>query len=174
MYARQTYLPSLHRQAHHHAFVAGGLSLLVPGLGQLYNGQLLKGVLIFFTSFLIIPYIYGVIDAYRVARNDEVWANRHLLPARCATSDDARAARSAAEADAWSWPRSRRKLDFEAQLVEAARAKDGTLSVTEGVIATGRSFKEVETKLDQMLRAGYVDIGNRPNSGVVIYRFTQI
>jgi len=38
-------------------------SLFVPGLGQFYNGDWLKGVLILLTGWLILPWVYGVIDA---------------------------------------------------------------------------------------------------------------
>lgn len=34
--------------------IAAALSLVTPGLGQLYNGQILKGI-IFFLAFLAIP-----------------------------------------------------------------------------------------------------------------------
>lgn len=40
---------------------------LFPGLGQVYNDQLLKGLVVFFTSWLIIPWLYGVYDAYATA-----------------------------------------------------------------------------------------------------------
>lgn len=43
------------------------LSFTIGGLGQVYNGQVGKGILIFFTSWLIMPWIYGIIDAYRTA-----------------------------------------------------------------------------------------------------------
>lgn len=44
------------------------LSIIIGGLGQVYNGQIGKGLLIFFTTWLIIPWIYGIIDAYRTAK----------------------------------------------------------------------------------------------------------
>ena len=61
--------------------LAALLSALVMGLGQLYNGQVTKGIMLFaieviciFFSWLIIPlffgfsfYIYGIIDAYESA-----------------------------------------------------------------------------------------------------------
>lgn len=40
---------------------------IFPGLGQVYNKQLLKGLFIFFTSWLIIPWLYGIYDAYVIA-----------------------------------------------------------------------------------------------------------
>lgn len=48
--------------------LAAILSFIVAGLGQVYNGQIGKGILIFFTAWLIIPWIYGIFDAYSVAK----------------------------------------------------------------------------------------------------------
>lgn len=47
--------------------LAAFMSFFIGGLGQIYNGQAGKGLLIFFTSWLIIPWIYGIIDAYQTA-----------------------------------------------------------------------------------------------------------
>ena len=49
-------------------FWAGVFSLFVPGLGQFYNGDWLKGVLILLTGWLILPWVYGVIDAAQIGR----------------------------------------------------------------------------------------------------------
>lgn len=134
------------------AFLACGLSILVPGLGQIYNRQVLKGIVIFATSFLVLPYVFGVVDAYLVARG------RSPLPAF-------RGPRGLLPAPA---PRAR---DLEVALVREAQRNGGTLSVPQAVAATGRPFREVEKKLDQLLHAGHVDIDNDPQTGVVIYRF---
>ncbi len=37
--------------------------LFVPGLGQVYNGDWCKGVAIFLTGWLILPWLYGIVDA---------------------------------------------------------------------------------------------------------------
>jgi TM2 domain-containing membrane protein YozV len=47
--------------------IAALLSVLMPGGGQMYNEQVLKGELIFLTWFLILPWLYGILDAYRCA-----------------------------------------------------------------------------------------------------------
>lgn len=47
--------------------LAASLSFIIAGLGQFYNGQTAKGLLIFFTFWLIIPWILGIIDAYKTA-----------------------------------------------------------------------------------------------------------
>jgi hypothetical protein len=62
--------------------LAAVLSAVVPGLGQAYNGQLLKGLLIAATCWTVLPWIGGVVDALRTAerinRNDSF----HDVPRR--------------------------------------------------------------------------------------------
>ncbi|UBF29453.1 NINE protein [Kovacikia minuta CCNUW1] len=60
------------------------------------------------------------------------------------------------------------------QLLKAAETRGGKLSVTQGVMETGASFKEVEETLKQMVRAGYVDVDNHPETGVVLYEFREL
>lgn len=48
--------------------LAALLSFLVAGTGQMYNGQIGKGLAILFTCWLIVPWIYGIFDAYATAR----------------------------------------------------------------------------------------------------------
>lgn len=59
-------------------------------------------------------------------------------------------------------------------LLKAAQQTNGRITVTEGVIATGRTFKEVEEALLSVHRDGYATIDNDPVSGVVVYRIDQI
>jgi hypothetical protein len=47
--------------------VAMLLSIVFPGGGQFYNGHVGKGILILCTFWLIIPWIYGIFDAYSSA-----------------------------------------------------------------------------------------------------------
>lgn len=44
------------------------LGFFIGGSGQIYNGQTGKGIMIFFTSWLIIPWLYGIFDAYLTAK----------------------------------------------------------------------------------------------------------
>jgi len=53
--------------SHRNPLVAAVLSLVLPGIGQVYNGQTGKGVLIFLSFWLILPWLYGILDAYRTA-----------------------------------------------------------------------------------------------------------
>ncbi len=56
------------KKQEHSPALAGILSFVIAGLGQIYNGQVWKGLLIFFTSLLVIPWILGIFDAYFVAK----------------------------------------------------------------------------------------------------------
>lgn len=71
--------------------------------------------------------------------------------------------------------RTPRKIEkpLRLRLLEAAMVRGGALSVTEGVAATGAGFEDVEQTLRGLVEAGYVDVDNRPGTGVVIYRFTE-
>lgn len=60
------------------------------------------------------------------------------------------------------------------ELLKAAEARGGKLTVTQGVIATGLNFDQVEALLGEMLKSGYVDIGNDPETGVVFYQFHEL
>lgn len=60
------------------------------------------------------------------------------------------------------------------KLLKAAAARGGKLSVTQGVMATGLSFDEVEKTLNAMLKSGYVGIDNDPKTGVVVYDFYEL
>jgi len=63
---------------------------------------------------------------------------------------------------------------FRVKLVHAASQYGGKLSVTQGVLATGKTFEEVEQALDAMVKSGYVDVTNDDNTGVVVYNFGQL
>ncbi len=48
------------------------LTLLFPGAGQVYNGEIGKGFIVLGTFWLIIPWGYGIYDAYATARKINV------------------------------------------------------------------------------------------------------
>ncbi|MDY7021023.1 MAG: NINE protein [Cyanobacteriota bacterium] len=60
------------------------------------------------------------------------------------------------------------------KLLKAAASRGGKLTVTQGVLATGVSFNEVENLLNQMLKTDYVGIGNDPETGVIFYEFYEL
>lgn len=56
------------KKQEHSPALAAILSFIIAGLGQIYNGQVWKGVFIFITSLFVIPWIFGIFDAYFVAK----------------------------------------------------------------------------------------------------------
>ncbi|MGI5938190.1 hypothetical protein [Methanoculleus thermophilus] len=75
------------REGRKNPAIAAGLSLIFNGLGQAYNGQFARGVLVLLGSLLglfvlIVPgvaiWIWGVYDAYRTAKG----MNEGLIPYR--------------------------------------------------------------------------------------------
>jgi TM2 domain-containing membrane protein YozV len=51
------------------------ISIFLPGGAQIYLTQYLKGVLILLFSWLVIPWLYGIYDAYTTSSkyNDELY-----------------------------------------------------------------------------------------------------
>ncbi len=62
----------------------------------------------------------------------------------------------------------------EQVLLRAAVKEGGMLTVTQAAMITGYSFAEAEELLREMCRSGYVDVGNEPESGVVVYYFPEL
>ena len=62
----------------------------------------------------------------------------------------------------------------EQLLLDAAMEQGGQLTVTQASMITGYSFQQAEQLLREMVASGYVDVGNEPNSGVVIYSFPEL
>lgn len=81
------------------------------------------------------------------------------------------AARAAGSASPAALPK---PADLRLVLLQAAEKKGGELTVTQGVMASGKSFEEVEKCLRDMVHQGYVDVDNAPGSGVIVYRFPEL
>jgi hypothetical protein len=64
--------------------------------------------------------------------------------------------------------------DLMLALLKAAKRHAGRLSVTDGVMATGATFSEVERILKAMLNTGYVYMDNDAETGVVVYVFKEL
>lgn len=59
-------------------------------------------------------------------------------------------------------------------LLRAALKHGGVLSVTQGVMETGKAFPDVERILKAMVEAGYVYTRNHPTTGVIEYVFQEM
>jgi len=154
-----------------YALWLGGL-VGVAGLHRLYNGKIWTGLLWLFSGGL-----FGVgqlIDLVLIPKMVETH-NGKLLDPQNVSSFSASLHQPAIQ-------RVIQPLDLQqayrnqaiVDLLKAAEARGGKLSVTQGVIATGLSFFQVEEMLQEMLRTGYVEISNDPETGVVVYDFKEM
>jgi hypothetical protein len=134
------------------------------GLHRFYLGRPISGFLYLITlGFLGIGQIIDLarLDSMVDRSNLQIAERRHRMLA---------AGRGALPAVTLRDPAEEMRLS----LTRAAAARGGRLSVTQGVMATGKAFKEVEQALDDMARSGYVDIDNDADSGIIVYRFGEL
>jgi TM2 domain-containing membrane protein YozV len=130
------------------------------GLHRFYLGRPISG---FF--YLITWGFFGVgqiVDLFRMPRlvREE---NLKLLKEEAAVLGGAAGALPAVETP-----------NMRQLLLQAASKNDGKLSITQGVMATGRDFAEVQAILDEMVKSGYVGMDNDPSSGHMVYYFPQL
>jgi hypothetical protein len=142
----------------------GGL-LGLAGLHRLYNGEIRTGIL-----WLLTFGLFGVGQlADLVLIPQMVETHNARLSAKL---NGSRSINEVAQVESSIAPLTRNEAVIH--LLHAAEARGGKLSVTQGVMATGLSFTEVEMLLKEMLKTGYVDIGNDPETGIVMYEFHEL
>ena len=66
------------------------------------------------------------------------------------------------------------EADLMQALLQAALSHGGSLTVTQGVMATGASFQTVERILNSMVGSGYVYQRHNPTNGVLEYVFSDM
>lgn len=165
-----------------------GCLLQLHGLQRLYNGKVLTGFLWLFTFGLFgvgqlidLVLIPGMVDEYNSKHNKQgvlPYAThpqptiQRVIPA-ATRQDPPTISLAPGASEAWrTAPPDRDRLLIE--LVKAAHARNGQISVTQAVMDTEAPFSEVEASLQHLVKLGYVDVYNHPETGVVTYDFREL
>lgn len=135
------------------------------GIHRFYLGKVGTGILWFLTFGLLgIGQIYDLFAMKSLVRKADIRSGHAPHPRQLALAR-ARGSLPAAKTE---------PPTLQQALLQAAVKNGGELTVTQAVMATNRSFEEVETELRDMVDKGYVDIDNAPGSGVIVYRFPEL
>ncbi|NDJ21089.1 NINE protein [Nostoc sp. B(2019)] len=137
------------------------------GLHRLYNGKIGTGLLWLCTGGLL--YIGQIVDLLFIPGMVDEFD--HKLRIKAGLSPLGVPLNQAVVA---SQVRRTTGNQLMVELIEAAENKGGSLTVTQGVKATGASFAEVEATLKEMFKSGYVKIDNDPITGAVTYHFHEL
>ncbi|MGB3513971.1 MAG: NINE protein [Microcoleaceae cyanobacterium] len=140
------------------------------GCHRLYNGKIVTGLLWLFTGGLFgigqlvdLFLIPSMIEEHNIKIRAKLGISSQGVPLY--QSNGAIAMKASA-------PHTRQQLMVA--LLKAASGQGGKLSVTQGVMATGASFEEVQETFMEMLKTGYVSVDNHPETGIVIYNFHEL
>nr|WP_290223981.1 NINE protein [Trichocoleus desertorum] len=139
----------------------------ISGLHRLYNGKIATGLFWMFTwgffgvgQFVDLFLMPDMVEEHNVKYRARLGMTANGVPL----------SQSAVAATVLKPTREQLMV----KLLQAAAMKGGKLSVTQGVMATGLGFAEVEALLQDMVRTGYVGIDNDPVTGVVTYDFKEL
>jgi TM2 domain-containing membrane protein YozV len=148
--------------------LSAGLFFGFGGLHRLYNGKIVTGVLWFLTWGLF--GVGQVADLYFIpSMVDEREAQ--LLRLKGGLSQFGVPINQSVVVSQVHRPNGQQLM---MELLKVAEAKGGKLTVTQGVIATGATFEEVEATLNNMFKSGYARMENHSETGAIVYYFDEL
>jgi TM2 domain-containing membrane protein YozV len=151
------------------SYILCALGFVFPlgGLHRLYNGKIGTGLLWLFTfglfyvgQFVDLFLLPGMVEEYQQSLRSKAGVSSFGVPVNPPVV--------AAQVHV---PKGH---ELMMKLIEVAESRGGSLTVTQGVKATGASFAEVESMLKEMFKSGYVKIDNDPITGAVTYHFDEL
>ena len=138
----------------------------VGGVHRLYNGKIVSGLLWLCTGGL-----FGVgqfIDLFLIPDMAE---SKRMKLLRASTGQSGAGSVQPAVTQTVTQPT---REQLMVNLLEAARAHAGKLTVPQAVMATQLGFDQVEDLLLEMHRKGYVSMENDLETGVIVYNFVGL
>lgn len=137
-----------------------GAFMGVFGLHRLYNGKITSGII-----WMCTLGVFGIgqfVDLFIIPDMAEE-RQRKLSGDRPSSVDHPSAVAAEVSQDT-----------LMVKLLRLAKLHGGQVTVTQAVMETGQSFETIESELKAMVKSGYADITNRPDSGVIVYEFPEL
>lgn len=140
----------------------------VNGAHRIYNGKIASGLLWFCTFGLFgigqIVDLFLIPDMAESKRMKLLRANGGVQPGN----------RTAARPVATQTVEPQTREQLMVKILQAARSRQGTLTVPQAVMDTQLSFDVVEDLLMEMHRKGYASMENDLDTGVIVYQFVGL
>jgi TM2 domain-containing membrane protein YozV len=156
------------------------------GLHRIYNRKYLTGIIWFFTwglfgigQLIDLVLIPGMVDEYNYRRAKRLGLHNpgnslpqdaiHLVISQGNTTHATTTTNATPQP-----PAELTEQDMMLKLLKAAQSRSGKLTVTQAVLDTELSFEQVEKTLRKMVKTGYVETYNDPETGMLTYDFLEL